>query len=169
MIRFLMMSSFILSLPLQFAFGYDFPPTKSESINRRLQACMSQLGCKLAAPAGVCRKPGRLRPGQSPTSCHLKCMAIDISAVKCTQTGSASNVANLTKIANCLRGSNQYMVCYNGKGPCSSAHRDHLHFGANESYKCRIAGETRNKNSGFVDELLYNSYDSYQQQELFAE
>lgn len=119
------------------AHAYDFTPMNLDALNRRLQNCLDKLGCKITSSMGVCRKPGRTSPAQSATSCHLRCRAIDFSAVRCTKTGTSSNNANLNKIAQCLRGK-YYFACYDGKGGCHAAHRDHLHFGANESYRCEV-------------------------------
>lgn len=138
---FLMVTVFLFSASSFAVSGraYQFPNMKSTWLNDAYQSCLDKLGCKIVGSVGVCRKTSR-GPAQSPTSCHLKCNAIDVSAVKCTNTGTDSNRANLTAMAQCLRAikGQHTMVCYAGKGPCSDAHQDHLHFGANESYKCQM-------------------------------
>lgn len=134
-----------LALVMTFLFSaasakYGFTPSQSEVLNRRLQACLDELGCRIPTPVSICRKKSD-QPGQSPTSCHLQCRAIDIFRVQCSKTGSTDNNTNLHKLARCLRAPG-FLTCYDGVGGCHDPHRDHLHFGADEGRKCRAPGET---------------------------
>ena len=117
--------------------GQAFPQTKSEGVNKRLQACLNTYGCRVTRHAGVCRsQEDRDGAGRSQTSCHLVCKAIDIVAVSCTKSGTTNNHENLVKLQNCLS-SWLYTACYAGAGPCNDGHMDHLHFGPREFLGCR--------------------------------
>lgn len=125
-----------VSIPGQAKYG--FTPSKSEVLNQRLQNCLDQLGCRIPSPVSVCRSKSS-GPGQSPTSCHLQCRAIDIFRVQCSKTGSTDNNTNLHKLARCLHGKG-FLTCYDGFGGCYDPHRDHLHFGLDESRRCKDPG-----------------------------
>ncbi len=124
----------IMAFPVQIM---AWPKTASDALNSRIDSCLGRYGCTITGNAGVCRDSSdRGGGGRSPTSCHLKCKAIDIVSVRCNQSGSSSNHENLKLLRSCLSGLN-YSACYAGEGPCTSDHQDHLHIGLREFFGCR--------------------------------